>query len=131
MCFPSQVGRAPLQDTSVQWVFQGARGRVVLNTDVDRGGVMINTWRTDQDTLISNLTLHRAGPGDKGNYTCSLPGDLEVLGEHTVRVHILDYELPVAVHSGGAGHETQLVLLFLFWLAEWWRETLLSIRLIL
>ena len=131
MCFPSQVGRAPLQDTSVQWVFQGARGRVVLNTDVDRGGVMINTWRTDQDTLISNLTLHRAGPGDKGNYTCSLPGDLEVLGEHTVRVHILDYELPVAVHSGGVGHEAQLVLLLLFWLAEWWRETLLSIRLIL
>ena len=125
------MGRAPLQDTSVQWVFQGARGRVVLNTDVDRGGVMINTWRTDQDTLVSNLTLHRAGPGDKGNYTCSLPGDLEVLGEHAVRVHILDYELPVAVHSEATGREAQLVLILLFWLAEWWRETLLSIKLIL
>ena len=115
----------------MQWVFQGARGRVVLNTDVDRGGVMINTWRTDQDTLVSNLTLHRAGPGDKGNYTCSLPGDLEVLGEHAVRVHILDYELPVAVHSEATGREAQLVLILLFWLAEWWRETLLSIKLIL
>ena len=76
----------------------------------------IQTWRLDQDTLLSNLTLHRAGPGDKGhpchvsslfssssspgNYTCSLPGELSSLGEHTVRVHILDYELPVAVHSG-------------------------------
>ena len=27
----------------------------------------IQTWRLDQDTLLSNLTLHRAGPGDKGH----------------------------------------------------------------
>ena len=62
---------------------QGDRGRVVLNEDVERGGVLIQviisflmsifenddfgqTWRQDEDTVLSNLTLHRAGPGDKG-----------------------------------------------------------------
>ena len=37
----------------------------MLNEDVLRGGVMINTWRLDRDTLVSNLTLYRAGPADK------------------------------------------------------------------
>ena len=61
-----QVGRAPLQSSSVQWVFQGEEQKdIVLNEDVLRGGVMINTWRLDRDTLVSNLTLYRAVPKDK------------------------------------------------------------------
>jgi len=124
-----EVGRAPLQDSSVQWVFQGERGRVVLNEDVKRGGVLIQTWRLDEDTLLSNLTLHRAGPGDKGNYTCSLPGELSALGDHTVRVHILDYELPVAVHSGfGERHQGFWVLGMVLTIADWWREALIGHR---
>ena len=50
----------------MQWVFQGEEQKgIVLNEDVLRGGVMINTWRLDRDTLVSNLTLYRAGPADK------------------------------------------------------------------
>ena len=39
----------------------------MLNEDTERGGVMINTWHLPQeaDTLVSNLTLYRAGPRDK------------------------------------------------------------------
>ena len=96
-------------------MFQGKEKKdIVLNEDVLRGGVMINTWRLDRDTLVSNLTLYRARPADKvvslacsvshlaqGLYSCSLPGGLSVLGRHTVRLHIGDAELPVAVHSDG------------------------------
>ena len=81
----------------------------MLNADIARGGVMISTWRSDADTLVSKLTLHQAGAGDKGNYSCSLAGDLAGLGRARVRVHILDYELPVAVHSGGGGVHTSVL----------------------
>ena len=43
----------------------------VLNEDTERGGVMISTWHQPpapghtEDTLVSNLTLYRAGPRDK------------------------------------------------------------------
>jgi hypothetical protein len=117
------VGRAPLQDTSVQWLFRGEAGPaagLVLNGDVARGGVRIQTWRLDHDTLLSNLTLHRAGSRDEGNYSCSLPGGLAELGQHTVRVHILDHEQPVAVHSGSARLAASLPLL-LCRLAGWWQ----------
>ena len=30
--------------------------------------------REQEDLLVSNLTLYRAGPGDMGNYTCRLGG---------------------------------------------------------
>ncbi len=107
----------------MQWLFRGEEGPaggLVLNGDVARGGVRIQTWRLDPDTLLSNLTLHRAGPRDEGNYSCSLPGGLAELGQHTVRVHILDHEQPVAVHSGAA-RLTVTLLLLLCRLADWWR----------
>ena len=47
---------------------------LVLNEDTERGGVMINTWHLPQeaDTLVSNLTLYRAGPRDKVGLRYSL-----------------------------------------------------------
>ena len=95
-----QVTRAPLHDTSVLWTFESKDGLFILNDNVDRGGVLISTWRGDRDTVLSNLTLHKATSADKGNFSCSLGGALAILGQATVMVHILDYELPVAVHSG-------------------------------
>ena len=95
--------------------------RQVLNEDTERGGVMISTWHLG-DTLVSNLTLYRAGPRDKvrslcrdnhvsrvhcqGYYTCRLPGDLAALGNTTVSVHILNTtmtgeEAPVPSHGNG------------------------------
>ena len=46
----------------------------MLNEDTERGGVMINTWHLPQeaDTLVSNLTLYRAGPRDKVGLRYSL-----------------------------------------------------------
>ena len=97
-----EVVRAPLYDASVQWMYEGGQEVVVLNEDTVRGGIMINTWKLDRDTLISNLTLYKAGPKDKGNYTCSLPHKLAVLGNHTVSVHILNKTMTEPVH--GTGH---------------------------
>ena len=57
------------------------------------------SWTRGQRSSSSSLSLFSSS-SSPGNYTCSLPGELSSLGEHTVRVHILDYELPVAVHSG-------------------------------
>ena len=51
--------------------------RQVLNEDTERGGVMISTWHQppapghSEDTLVSNLTLYRAGPRDKVGVTSS------------------------------------------------------------
>ena len=37
--------------------------------------VLSSDWcREQEDLLVSNLTLYRAGPGDMGNYTCRLGG---------------------------------------------------------
>ena len=100
-----QVDRGPLQDASVQWVFNNREQErmVVLNEDTVRGGIMISTWRLDRDTLMSNLTLYKAGPMDKGNYTCSLPNKLAMLGNHTVSVHILNKTMTEPVHGGSEG----------------------------
>ena len=49
----------------------------MLNEDTERGGVMISTWHQPpapghlEDTLVSNLTLYRAGPRDKVGKTQS------------------------------------------------------------
>ena len=100
-----QVDRGPLQDASVQWVFNNREQErmVVLNEDTARGGIMISTWSLDRDTLTSNLTLYKAGPMDKGNYTCSLPNKLAMLGNHTVSVHILNKTMTEPVHGGSEG----------------------------
>ena len=101
----------------------------------------------DPGTKVILVMFHHCFHLPSGNYTCSLPGELSSLGEHTVRVHILDYELPVAVHSG---YEDQLYLTWPRWssinifnncragerqqqgfwvigilltIADWWRET--------
>ena len=55
----------------------------------------------DRDILISNLTLYKAGPKDKGNYTCSLPHKLSLLGNLTVSVHILNKTMTEPVHETG------------------------------
>ena len=57
-----EVSHGPLQDSSVQWVFQhdlsnSSEKEVILNEDTTRGGVLINTWHQDRDIIISNLTL--------------------------------------------------------------------------
>ena len=37
--------------------------------------MLSSDWcREQEDLLVSNLTLYRAGPGDMGNYTCRLGG---------------------------------------------------------
>ena len=57
-----QVSLGPLDLTSLVWTVQGRHTRV-LNTDTERGGVKINTWREEEGggKLVSNLTLYRAG----------------------------------------------------------------------
>ena len=93
-----EVTAGPIHDSSVQWIFQVRRESpsthvcsiisylhpvkaarqptrsLVLNEDTERGGVMINTWHLPQeaDTLVSNLTLYRAGPRDKVGLRYSL-----------------------------------------------------------
>ena len=97
-----EVVRGPMQDTSVQWVYTSREQErvVILNEDTVRGGILISTWWLDRDTLISNLTLYKAGPMDKGNYTCSLPHKLAMLGNHTVSVHILNKTMTEPVQGG-------------------------------
>ena len=94
-----EVVRAPLGQSSVQWVVKGNSGLKVLNKDISRGGILINSYELDKDTLISNLTLHKAGPSDKGIYTCSLPNDLASLGNHSVTIHILSRAMTEPVHG--------------------------------
>ena len=59
----------------------------------------------------------------QGLYSCSLPGPLSVLGQHSVRVHILHNKLPVAVHSTGSKVEenlhSTLTFYFIGILASW------------
>ena len=94
-----EVVRAPLGQSSVQWVVKGESGLRVLNQDIRRGGIMISSYELDKDLLISNLTLHKAGPSDKGIYTCSLPNDLASLGNHSVTIHILSRAMTEPVHG--------------------------------
>ena len=177
-CSQWRCGKGWCSDSSNDFIFNGKVKNWRIHGDFGQ------TWRLDEDTVLSNLTLHRAGPGDKGfrhhhyhhliniiqhqhhnhqqqyddhlfiddwrsinpwkspsgNYTCSLPGELSSLGEHTVRVHILDYELPVAVHSGYIlyslratrmkqssgrwGHSGRglWALGMVLTIADWWRE---------
>ena len=108
-----EVVRGPMQDTSVQWVYTSREQErvVILNEDTVRGGILISTWWLDRDTLISNLTLYKAGPMDKGNYTCSLPHKLAMLGNHTVSVHILNKTMTEPVHGGSErGREGMMVM---------------------
>lgn len=97
-----EVARGPMQESSVQWVFQRTTGEeeLVLNEDTGRGGIMINTWHQDPDTMVSNLTLYKAGHSDKGHYTCRLPHSLAELGNATILVHILNKTLTEPVQGG-------------------------------
>ena len=94
-----EVSKAPLHDVRVQWVFiPGNKDQnskpIILNEDTVRGGIEIQSWRLNENIVISNLTLHNAGARDQGNYTCSLPHKLAVLGNFSVSVHILEHGLP-------------------------------------
>ena len=57
----------------------------MVGLDTGRGGILISTWRPDNQpgSLLSNLTLNLATQGDKGNYSCSLPGPAAALGRDT------------------------------------------------
>jgi len=82
----------------------------VLNQDVQRGGVKVETGRDPEaDLVISRLSLARARASDTGNYTCALggllpeariPGDDFMRGlVDTVAVHVIRADNTEAIHS--------------------------------
>jgi len=81
----------------------------VLNQDVLRGGVKVDTGRdSDEDLVLSRLSLARAKASDTGNYTCALSGPMPDKGPRdawrgltdTVAVHVIRAENTEAIHSG-------------------------------
>ena len=75
---------------------------VMLNTELERGGIMIASWREGEGELVSQLEMVGISPRDIGNYSCSLPGDLAALASATLRLHIVT-ELQEPVINGAAG----------------------------
>ena len=117
-----RVRRPPRYHVSIQWEFvplnrsasatssspsSGKRKNLtfILNRDVTRGGVKVDTGR-DEDSgfVISRLTLDKARVGDTGNFTCRLLNLPEEKSRRkglsdTISVHVLKGENSEAIYS--------------------------------
>ncbi|CAG9828293.1 unnamed protein product [Diabrotica balteata] len=69
----------------------------VISYDSSRGGVSVITEKGDVTT--SFLLIQNAGIQDSGKYSCS-PSNADVA---SIRVHVLNGEMPAAMQTGSAG----------------------------
>lgn len=118
------VQRPPLYRVSIQWEARLAsdpRNAVhILNEDIRRGGVKIDTGR-DKVTgqLHSKLLLHKATDADSGNYTCKLMSYPEDVSDRrglsdTRTVHVLKAQNTEAIQSSGqSGLRSSLLFVFI------------------
>ncbi|KAF4532269.1 hypothetical protein B566_EDAN007241 [Ephemera danica] len=84
-----------------------------INFDSPRGGISLVTEKGP--TTSSRLLIQKAIPSDSGVYTCA-PSNAEAVN---VRVHILNGELPAAMHHGTAGWRARGSLSALLIVAAW------------
>jgi hypothetical protein len=104
-----RVRRPPLYHTSILWevVYAGDNDSTVyvLNQDVTRGGVKVDTGReSESDIVVSRLSLARAKAEDTGNYTCRLvvmPREKKRRAglSDTISLHVLRGENTEAIQS--------------------------------
>ncbi|XP_020295607.1 uncharacterized protein LOC109860736, partial [Pseudomyrmex gracilis] len=77
---------------SVVWT----RGDETLTEDVSENRTMEITAGKEVLVIVSTLIVERASPRHAGNYSCMVPGKAKT----TIAVHVLNGELPAAVHDG-------------------------------
>ncbi|KYM98853.1 Netrin receptor unc-5 [Cyphomyrmex costatus] len=88
--------------SSVTWYQGGA----VLDFDSPRGGISLETEKTDTGTT-SRLLVTQARLSDSGNYTC-VPSNANPA---SVMVHVLNGEHPAAMQHGGSCGMAPTILL--------------------
>ncbi|XP_076245392.1 uncharacterized protein LOC143185942 [Calliopsis andreniformis] len=77
---------------SVIWT----RGDETLTEDVSENRTMEISAGKEVLVIVSTLIVERASPRHAGNYSCVVPGKAKT----TIAVHVLNGELPAAVHDG-------------------------------
>ncbi|XP_017799297.1 PREDICTED: uncharacterized protein LOC108580141 [Habropoda laboriosa] len=77
---------------SVIWT----RGDETLTEDVSENRTMEVLAGKEVLVIVSTLVVERATPRHAGNYSCVVPGKVKT----TIAVHVLNGELPAAVHDG-------------------------------
>ena len=95
---------------------ESSRNIVILNQDVTRGGVKVDTGRDSKTGyIISRLSLVNAKITDIGNYTCrlsSLPNTKQnAKGLHdTISVHVLQGENTKAIQGANEASKPCLIM---------------------
>ncbi|KAL0117262.1 hypothetical protein PUN28_010244 [Cardiocondyla obscurior] len=77
---------------SVVWT----RGDETLTEDISENRTTEISAGKEVLVIVSTLIVERASPRHAGNYSCLVPGKVKT----TVAVHVLNGELPAAVHDG-------------------------------
>ncbi|XP_017891265.1 uncharacterized protein LOC108631670 [Ceratina calcarata] len=77
---------------SVVWT----RGDETLTDDVSENRTMEILAGREVLVIVSTLIVEKATPRHAGNYSCMVPGKAKT----TIAVHVLNGELPAAVHDG-------------------------------
>lgn len=77
---------------SVVWT----RGDETLSEDISENRTTEISAGKEILVIVSTLIVERASPRHAGNYSCMVPGKAKT----TVAVHVLNGELPAAVHDG-------------------------------
>lgn len=77
---------------SVVWT----RGDETLTEDINENRTTEISAGKEVLVIVSTLIVERASPRHAGNYSCMVPGKAKT----TVAVHVLNGELPAAVHDG-------------------------------
>ncbi|KAM0733468.1 Zwei Ig domain protein zig-8 [Formica fusca] len=77
---------------SVVWT----RGDETLSEDISENRTTEISAGKEVLVIVSTLIVERASPRHAGNYSCVVPGKAKT----TVAVHVLNGELPAAVHDG-------------------------------
>ncbi|CAL4092844.1 unnamed protein product, partial [Meganyctiphanes norvegica] len=87
------IAHSPEPPAYIFWYHNGQ----VVNYDSPRGGITVVSERND--TTRGYLLIQDANSGDNGNYTCA-PSNTAAT---TVRVHVLNGEMPAAMQTSGGG----------------------------
>lgn len=80
------------QNETVVWT----RGDETLTDNVSENRTTEMTEGKEVLVIVTTLIVERASPRHAGNYSCLVPG----IAKTTIAVHVLNGELPAAVHDG-------------------------------
>ncbi|XP_015608254.1 uncharacterized protein LOC107274039 isoform X2 [Cephus cinctus] len=80
------------QNESVVWT----RGDETLTEDVSENRTTYASTGMEVQAVVSTLVVEKATPRHAGNYSCVVPGRAKT----TIAIHVLNGELPAAVHDG-------------------------------